>query len=55
MVIDRKVMFTIRMAKNIAAMPEEQRMDALSHVHPGSLNLVTVTVNAMLSRDAQAS
>ena len=48
MVIDRKIFFTLRVAKNIAAIPnEKERMEALSSVKDGSRELVESAVNAM--------
>ena len=53
MVIDRKVFFTLRMAKNIASIPnEKERMEALSSVKDGSRKLIETTVNAMRASKA---
>lgn len=50
MIIDRKMPFLVKMARNIAALPEDQRGPAISQMHPDVRPLLEVTVKAMLSR-----
>lgn len=55
MIYDKRIMFTLRAAKNLAKLPEEARAEAYAQMNKLQYAVVSSAVNMILSRKEKAS